>query len=148
MNARRAPGRRQRTEAPVSIRVDKSALEAIRAQAQRTRRPISRVIRDLLEVALRMQRFPGITFVEGPAGQRAHLAGTGLDVWEIIQLLREHGSASALSEQFPRLSPMVIQIAEAYAKAYPDEIRAFLALNTRTAEELRRELPWLETVRS
>src|SRR6476660_8597580 len=39
---------------------------------------------ELLEEALRMRHAPGIVFVEGPAGRRAALAGTGLDVWEII----------------------------------------------------------------
>jgi uncharacterized protein (DUF433 family) len=148
MSPRRLLRKRHKNESPVSIRVDESALEAVRAQAQRTGRPVSRVIRDLLEMALRMQRFPGIIFIEGPAGRRAHLAGTGLDVWEVIQLLREYGSDSTLREHFPRLSPIAIQIAEAYAKAYPDEIGAFLAVNTRTAEELQRGLPWLETVHS
>ncbi|MGQ0550865.1 MAG: ribbon-helix-helix protein, CopG family [Armatimonadota bacterium] len=146
MSPRRLLRKRHKNESPVSIRVDESVLEAVRAQAQRTGRPVSRVIRDLLEMALRMQRFPGIIFIEGPAGRRAYLAGTGLDVWEVIELLREYGSTSTLREHFPRLSPMAIQIVEAYAKAYPAEIGAFLALNTRTSEELQRELPWLETV--
>jgi len=97
-------------------------------------------------MALRMQRFPGIVFVEGPAGRRAHLAGTGLDVWEVIGLLREFGSASKLHEQFPRLSPIAISVAEAYAKAYREEISFFLALNARATGQLRRELPWLEAV--
>lgn len=95
-----------------------------------------------------MQRFPGIIFIEGPAGRRAHLAGTGLDAWEVIQLLREYGSASTLREHFPRLSPIAIQVAEAYAKAYPEEIEAFLALNAQPPEQLQRELPWLEVARS
>jgi len=148
MSPRRALTKRRKNESPVSIRLDESVLEAVRGQAQRTGRPISRVIRDLLEMALRMQRFPGIVFIEGPAGRRAHIAGTGLDVWEVIQLLREYGAASKLREHFPRLSPMAIHIAESYAKAYPDEIGAFLALNTQTAEELQHGLPWLETVHS
>lgn len=148
MSARRLSGKRPESESPVSIRVDESVLEAVRAQAQRTGRPISRVIRDLLEMALRMQRFPGIIFIEGPAGRRAHLAGTGLDAWEVIQLLREYGAASTLREHFPRLSPMTIQIAEAYAKAYPEEIEAFLALNIQPPEQLQRELPWLQVARA
>lgn len=148
MGARRVLTKRRKNESPVSIRVDESVLQAVRGQAQRTGRPMSHVIRDLLEMALRMQRFPGIIFIEGPAGRRAHLAGTGLDVWEVIQLLTEYGAATKVREHFPRLSPMAMQIAEAYAKAYPDEIRAFLELNARTAEELQRELPWLETVHS
>jgi hypothetical protein len=35
---------------------------------------------ELLEEALRMRRASGVVFVDGPAGRRAALAGTGLDV--------------------------------------------------------------------
>jgi uncharacterized protein (DUF433 family) len=102
----------------------------------------------MLESMLRMQRFPGIVFVEGPAGRRAHLAGTGLDVWEIIGLLQEYQTVAKLRESFPQLSPMAIQVARAYAEAYPDEINAFLELSDQTPEQLREKLPWLEVTRS
>lgn len=132
----------------MSVRIEGPLREAIRIQARRAGKPISRVIRELLDMAVRMQRFPGIVFVDGPAGRRAHLAGTGLDVWEVIDLLREYGLVSALCQQFPRLSPMAVQIAQAYAEAYPEEISAFLVSNARTPEQLRSQLPWLQTARS
>ena len=97
---------------------------------------------------LRMQRFPGIVFVEGPAGRRAHLVGTGLDVWEVIGLLREYRTVAKLREGFPRLSPMAIQVARAYAEAYPDEINTLLELNDQTPDQLREKLPWLEVALS
>ncbi|MGH2404168.1 MAG: ribbon-helix-helix protein, CopG family, partial [bacterium] len=53
MRARRLVRKRLESESPISIRVGESVLEAVRAQALRTGRPISRVIRDLLEMALR-----------------------------------------------------------------------------------------------
>ena len=93
---------------------------------------------------LRMQQFPGIVFVDGPAGRRAHLAGTGLDVWEVIGLLREYSGVAKLREDFPHLSPMAIQIARAYAKAYPEEIGTFLELNDQSPQQLSEQLPWLE----
>ena len=79
-----------------------------------------------------MEQYPGIVFVDGPAGRRAHLAGTGLDVWEVIELLQELGSVSALCRQFLRLSPTSVRIAQAYAEAYPDEINAFRTSNVKT----------------
>ena len=102
----------------------------------------------MLELKLRMQRFPGIIFIEGPAGGRAHLAGTGLDVWEVIRLLREYQVVAKLREAFPQLSPMAIQVAKAYAEAYPDEISTLLELNDQTPGQLREKLPWLEAARS
>ena len=148
MSARKTAGHAAERETPVSVRLDKPVLSAIRAKARASGKPLSRVIREMLELMLRMQRFPGIVFVEGPAGRRAHLAGTGLDVWEVTGLLQEYGSVSELHEQFPRLSPIAIQVAKAYAEAYPDEISAFLTLNNQTPEQLKQKLPWLEVVRS
>ena len=34
--------------------------------------------------AVKMRRAPGIVFADGPSGRRAVVAGSGLDVWEIM----------------------------------------------------------------
>lgn len=138
----------EKGETPVSVRLEPALLEAIRDRAQRSGKPVSRVVREMLGEAVRTQRFPGVGFVEGPSGRRAHLVGTGLDVWEIIDLLREFGSPAALRERFPHLSPRAIQVAIAYAREYPEEIDAFLRLNASDEDRLRQELPWVETVPS
>jgi uncharacterized protein (DUF433 family) len=143
---RRVSEGRKSHESPVSVRLDESLFTAIRKEAERSGKPVSAVIRELLEISIRMSRFPGITFVEGPFGRRAHLIGTGLDVWEIMRLLREFGSESALREHFPRLSTVALKVAQAYAKAYPVEIDAFIEANSQSLDELRRKLPWLEVV--
>ena len=148
MSARKTTGRPAESETPVSVRLDKSVLTAIRAQARTSGKPLSRVIREMLELMVRMQRFPGIIFVEGPAGRRAHLAGTGLDVWEVIALLREYQIVSKLREYFPQLSLIAIEVAKAYAEAYPEEISTFLELNDQTPEQLKKKLPWVEVVHS
>ncbi len=136
--------RRADPETPVSVRLNKSVLSPIRAKARAAGKPVSRVIKEMLESALRMQRFPGIVFVEGPAGRRAHVAGTGLDVWEIVCLLREYKTAAKLRESFPRLSSLAIQIAQAYAEAYPAEISDFVEMSNQSPRQLREKLPWLE----
>lgn len=136
--------RNARSRQPVSIRLRASVQEAVGSLARRTRRPAAQVINDLLEEALRSRRFPGVIFVEGPAGRRAHLAGTGLDVWEVVDLVEEYESAEAVLRSFPRLTGSAIRAARAYAEAYPDEIRYFLDLNARSPEVLRSEFPHLE----
>ena len=141
---RRAAERPGDPETPVSVRLNRSLLSPIRAKARASGKPVSRVIKEMLESVLRMQRFPGIVFVEGPAGRRAHLAGTGLDVWEVVRLLQEYQTAAKLRENFPRLSSIAIQIAQAYAEAYPEEINAFVEMNNQSPQDLRERLPWLE----
>ncbi len=132
---------------PLSIRLEPSLRKAVDLQAKTSGKPVSRVIRELLDMALRVQRFPGITFVQGPAGRRAHLAGTGLDVWEVIELLREYGSEKALRKHFPRLSSLMIRLARAYADAYPKEIGELIALNARAPGQVKQQMPWAEVVR-
>jgi len=148
MRARKTAEDTAEREAPVSVRLDKSTLSAIRAKARTSGKPLSRVIREMLELMVRMQRFPGIVFVEGPAGRRAHLAGTGLDVWEVIRLLQDYRAVEKLRKDFPQLSPMATQVARAYADAYPEELATFLELNDQTPEQLRKKLPWLEVAPS
>jgi uncharacterized protein (DUF433 family) len=111
----------------------------------KSRAPRSLRLRPPLDEALRSRRFPGVIFVDGPAGRRAHLAGTGLDVWEVVELVREYGSQEAVMRAFPRLSPVRIRTAMAFAEEYPDEIQGLLDLNAREPEVLRRDYRHVET---
>lgn len=131
---------------PISLRLRQSVEEAVRRLSRQGRRPAAQVINDLLDEALRSRRFPGVVFVDGPAGRRAHLAGTGLDVWEIVELVREYGSPEAVMRGFPRLTRAVIRTAAAYAEEYPEEIEVFLELNARSPDALRRDFPHVEVV--
>lgn len=133
-----------RSGEPISIRLRESVQEAIRSLARRARRPAAQVINDLLEEALRSRRFPGVVFVEGPAGRRAHMAGTGLDVWEVVELVNEYGSPEAVIRSFPRLTRAAIRTTLAYAREYPEEIQVFLELNARSPEALSRDFPHVE----
>lgn len=100
---------------------------------------------ELLDEALRMRRFPGIIFADGPAGRRARIAGTGLDVWELIAAYRSVGRDTArLRETFPWLPEPALRAALAYYRAYPDEIDRRVAASERwTVEELRVRHPAL-----
>lgn len=135
-----------RSGQPISLRLRQSVEEAVRRLSRQGRRPAAQVINDLLDEALRSRRFPGVVFVDGPAGRRAHLAGTGLDVWEIVELVREYGSPEAVMRGFPRLTRAAIRTAAAYAEEYPEEIEVFLELNARSPDALRRDFPHVEVV--
>jgi uncharacterized protein (DUF433 family) len=135
---------RVKSGVPISVRLREPVQGAIKSLARQARRPAAQVINDLLEEALRSRRFPGVVFVEGPAGRRAHAAGTGLDVWEIVELVNEYGSPEAAVRSFPRLTSAAIRAALAYAREYPEEIRAFLELNARSPEVLSRDFPHVE----
>lgn len=105
----------------------------LRAVARQEGRTSSQVLARLIDEGLRVRRFPGITFVDGPGGRRAHLAGTGFDVWEVIALYRAYGEDGArLLGDHHGLERRDLEIALAYAAAHRDEIDGVIAENERT----------------
>jgi uncharacterized protein (DUF433 family) len=98
----------------------------------------------LLTEALKMRRVPGIVMVDGPTGRRAVVAGSGLDVWEIIATWQVGGKDERqLAQHYPWLTQPQVRAALAYYALYPDDIEARLAREHQwTPERVRRELPF------
>ena len=70
---------------------------------------------ELLTEAIKMRRCPGIAFADGPAGRRARLAATGLDVWEVIATYRSlDGDPARLRQAYPWLSEAQLRAALGY----------------------------------
>jgi uncharacterized protein (DUF433 family) len=81
-----------------------------------------------LSEAEKMRRVPGISFMDGPAGRRAHVDGTGLDVWEVIQTYLEvDRDVTRLKRAIDWLTPGQLQTALAFYAQFPDEIDVRLA---------------------
>lgn len=99
---------------------------------------------ELLAEGVRMRRAPGILFADGPTGRRAMVAGTGLDVWEIIATWHAtQRSFDELVRNYPWLSETQLKAALGYYQLYPAEIDARLERERQwTAERARRELPF------
>ena len=80
-----------------------------------------------------MRRIPGIVFADGPTGRRARVAGTGLDVFEVVRAYRKLGHDwERLRRAYDGLTELQLRAALAYAEAYPEEIE----------ERLRTEAQW------
>lgn len=121
---------------PVTARLNPELLKSVEARAARTRRSRSDQIAELIRLGLDVLRFPGITFVEGPAGLRAHVAGSGLDVWELVEIYRAHsGDEKAILQSFPHLTRRQLKTALAYYKDHKQEIDAILAEQAKAPEE-------------
>ena len=98
----------------------------------------------LLQEAIRMRRAPGVLFVDGPAGRRAVVAGTGLDVWEVIATWRACGGDFAkLRKSYPWLTEPQLRAPLAYYELYSAEIDARLEREAWwTPERVAQELPF------
>lgn len=99
----------------------------------------------LLREALRMRRVPGVVFMDGATGRRAVVAGTGLDVWEVVGQFREvGGDFDELKACYPWLTGGQLSAALDYYAAYREEIDARLEREERwTPEGLWREHPFM-----
>ena len=106
-----------------SIRLPEEAVKEIEALASGTGKDFSGIARDLLIEAAKMRRCPGITFADGPAGRRAKIAGSGIDIWEFIAMFKSMGeNYDKLRETYHWLSDQQIRSALSYYALYPDEI--------------------------
>jgi uncharacterized protein (DUF433 family) len=118
--------------------------EINREIARRGVREWSSGVLTILEEAVRMNRAPGIVFVEGRGGRRAAVAFSGLEVWEIVATWKEGGDSwPTLVDAYPELSELQLRAALNYYAVYPREIDERLALEAEwTPERLYQELPF------
>lgn len=113
---------------PTTLRILPETRAAIEEIVRRTGRDFSSVANEMLDEAVRMRRIPGIVFADGPWGRRARVAGTGIDVFEVIRTFREVGEDwERLKAAYHWLSELQVRAALAYAKAYPEEIERRLS---------------------
>jgi uncharacterized protein (DUF433 family) len=67
-------------------------------------------------------------FGDGPTGRRAQIAGTGLDVWEVVQSYKGlDGNWERLKASYDWLEEQQLRSALSYYEAYPQEIDERLA---------------------
>ena len=83
--------------------------------------------------------------MDGPAGRRASIAGTGLDVWEVISTFKSVGAdRERLEASYEWLSDRQLSAALAYYDLYPREIDARIEEEESwTPERLYGEFPYL-----
>jgi uncharacterized protein (DUF433 family) len=93
-------------------------------------------LRSLAEWTDHVRAVPGIVAATGAAGPRARIAGTGIDVFEVIRdyVLLDRDAAK-LAEAYDWLAPQQIEAALAYFEKFPDEILDRIALEEAFARE-------------
>jgi uncharacterized protein (DUF433 family) len=130
---------------PFSVRLEGATEEVVEAEARRMRRSKSAVVEAFTEETARTRRFPGIAFRGDDAQRRAWMIGSGLDVWELLQMLEDYGSPEKLVAD-THLSLAQVRLAIAYRNAYPEEIDEAVADNRRPLDELKALFPFIEAV--
>jgi uncharacterized protein (DUF433 family) len=124
-------------------------LKEIEEIARETGQDFSATAKDLLVEAIKMRRCPGITFAEGTSGRRARVAGTGIEVWEIIAAYRSIGKDfDKLKKAYHWLSPETLRAALGYYALYPQEIDRLVEQNESwTEEKIKKRYPFMGSPR-
>lgn len=129
--------------APFSVRFTRPTDRMVEEEARRTRRSKSAIVESLTDEAIRMRRFAGISFRGEDAARRPWVLGSGLDIWEIIQMLDDFGSIERLADE-TQLTERQVRLAIAYRDSYPGEIAEAIAQNRRTAAAWHELYPFVE----
>ena len=128
---------------PFSIRLGEVAGLLVADEARRSGRSRNAVVEELAEEAAKTRLFPGLGFRGTP--RRGWVIGTGLDVWELLELLRAHGEdENALRASHALVGERHVRLARAYAERFPAEIERFAGLARRTVDETLALYPFLQ----
>lgn len=125
----------------MSLRVAEAA--AVELDRAARRRGISRnelAERYLIE-GVAQDEFPQIAFRDGALGRRAILLGTRLDVWQVLETVRNHGNAVEQAAEYLDLPVERVRAAVRYSAAHKDEVEEIAAREIEAAaraEELWR----------
>ena len=104
----------------------------------------STMVVELLDEAVRMRRAPGIVFVDGATGRRPVVAGSGLEVWEVVAAWKEVGrNYERLRAAYDWLTEPQLRAALSYHEMYEAEVESQLERESQlTLERVQRELPF------
>jgi uncharacterized protein (DUF433 family) len=132
--------------APFSMRLSKRMETLIDREAKRTGRSKGAIVEALADEALRMRLFPGIGFMGRDWDRRAWVMGTGLDVWQVVEIYKDVGSVEHMIEGWS-IDERQIQLALDYYKMFGEEIDDAIAENRRPIEQLEEEYPFIAVSR-
>jgi hypothetical protein len=128
---------------PFSIRLGEVAGLLVADEARRSGSSRNAVVEELAEEAAKTRLFPGLGFRGTP--RRAWVIGTGLDVWEVLELLRSHGGdENALRTNHALVNERHLRLARAYATRFPAEIKRFTEIARRPVDETLALYPFLQ----
>ena len=119
----------------LTFRLPAPTLERLDARAHQIRESRTSLAERYLEEGLQMDEHPGIGFADGPTGRRAVLIGTGLDVWEVVDTVKQSRGSVAAAARYLDLAPAQVRSAVRYYAAFPADVDDMLARQARAAEQ-------------
>jgi len=137
--------RATRKAEPFSIRLTLDDDRFVENEARRLHRSKGAIVERYAQEGIKARRFPGIAFRGEDYRRRAWVLGTGLDVWEIVVLVRDFGSPEAVAREYG-LTEGQVKLALAYAEEFAGEIDELVARGAPSEAEALEGYPFIATV--
>jgi uncharacterized protein (DUF433 family) len=134
------PQSRQRGTKQFSIRVAAPVFEDLERRARETSQSRNALAERYIAEGVRMDEHPHVSFRDAALGRRATLIGTRLDVWQVIQTLRNHDNSVEQAADYLSLPVSKVRAALRYYAAYRDEVDDIAELELGFAE--RAQAAW------
>lgn len=129
----------------MQIRLPDELAAQVAEIAERTGQDVASLVAEMVTEAIKMRRVPGIVFLDSPTGRCARVGGTGIEVFEVIQVYELFGrDRERVQQDLPQLDRYQLDAAIAYYDAYPEDVRPYLHTEEEdraALEALWREIP-------
>jgi uncharacterized protein (DUF433 family) len=121
-----------------SLRLTDETLHLLDERATERGESSNALAQRLLDESLRLERHPLLRFREGGSGvRRPALAGSRLDVWQVIETLRSHGGDVDVTAGYFAITPAQVRACVAYYADFQTEIDSYAAAEIQAAERER-----------
>ena len=109
-------------------------------RARESGQPKAALAERYIAEGLKQDEHPEIVFRDGPFGRRAMLAATRLEVWQVIETLRNSDNSFEATAEYLDLPITRVRACLSYYAAYEEEVDGYAA-RVREANE-RAEVAW------
>lgn len=135
-----ARGKGQTGHRQFSVRVASPTFEELERRAHERGVPRNALTERYIAEGVKMDEHPEIAFREGALGRRAILAGTRLDVWQVIETVRNCDNSVKEAADYLGLPPARVEAAVTYYAVYREEVDQIAERENAVAE--RAEAAW------
>jgi uncharacterized protein (DUF433 family) len=118
-----------------NARFSPRTLAHLRSRSTHANVPAGVLAERYVQEGLRMDEHPLIYFRDGAAGRRPALMGTRLDVWQVIETVRQNDNSPQEAADYLRLPVSHVEACVAYYVAYQDEVDEWAAREREAADE-------------
>lgn len=109
-----------------SVRLSPTLLEELARHARETGSSFSALVERYVDEGIRRDEHPLIVFRDAHTGRRAALVGSRLDVWQVIETLRNSDNSVTAAAEYLEIPETHVRACVRYYAFYQDEIDAWI----------------------